>query len=177
MITKFQAICTISKILLFGAFSLSVVSSCATLKYNDVHTGVLLYGREIVVLDRNIGAKSQNASGKYLRWEKANISCPEGYHLMRYDEAMTMVHNERYGTPAELIHSDMALAPYGFIARWRKLQEYQETGYYHLTGMIAENESWYLRLNENDSTAVFGINYKRKHKDRMSARCVKDYDR
>lgn len=158
-----------------GLVSLVTISSCAALKYNDIHTGILLDGMEVVILDRNIGAKSQKASGKYLNWKKAKASCPKGYHLLTYDEAEAIVLDDRYNIPVNLINSNIALAPFGFIIHKKGLVGDKEYGYYHLADTLNKKESWYFYLNKNDSTAIFGINYKRKHKDRMSVRCVKDF--
>ena len=158
-----------------------IITSCKPIIYKDVYTGVFYGGNEIVIQDRNIGARSKKKKGNYFAYNKAQKKCPQGYHIMTYSEGRSLLSDPRYNTVDKIINdtSNIHLPITGFIPYKKygcRLVAKRKAAYYHLADSIAPNENMYLYFSQ-DSTIVFAINYKRKYKDRMNVRCVKNKPR
>ncbi len=162
-----------------------LLSSCAPLQYQDIHTGVfykdihreeLSHGREIVISDRNVGAKRAGGKGRYLTWEQAIKACPKGYHLLTYNEMMDITVDKKLNLSTKSIESVLHMGAHGFRPHRQAVADEGVCGYYHLADMYDPDRhaSWYFNFDRDAQELGFSVNYI-INKDRMSVRCVKDF--
>ena len=162
--------------------TLYFVSSCSifirTPEYRDIRTGVRdSSGRVIVMMDRNIGARSVGDDGRYFTRKRAPKVCPDGYHLITYSEIMAIGHEDNNNVTSIFTDAPLNFPLAGFIPHTRcfsrAIENHMTHGYYHLADFVVD-EPWYLAFNIEKHFYLLNPNYERKLKDRMSVRCVKN---
>ncbi len=162
--------------------ALYLVSSCSVFRhvpeYRDIHTGIKdKNGREVVMMDRNIGARSVGDAGRYFTWKRAQKVCPVGYHLMTYSEVIAIGHEDNSNVASKFTDKPLCFPLAGYKPRmicwFRSVENHLTNGCYHLADFMVE-EPWYLALDVEKRFYLLNQNYERKLKDRLSVRCVKD---
>lgn len=131
-------------------------------------------------MDRNLGANSFGGDGTYMTWREAIDACPKGYHLMTMAEATYICNSEKYDNYKKLVNGDLGLPLAGLIPFRGKKSEivnYLTKGYYHLADIYQKNQSMAMQINPlmDSASATFVLNSDGRHRDKMSVRCVKDY--
>lgn len=148
--------------------------ACAKVLYpsfGDIHTGVYIGDREIIVADRNVGADNVGDYGNYYTWYDAVKVCPRGYHVMTMEEAKALFTDGKYTGMVERLHMPHA----GYRRFNEETGSYQtrsegEWGNYNLAEDRNFHESWFLQFDSSGN--IFEFDYMTKN-DRLSVRCIK----
>lgn len=159
-------------VLLLGVVLLSSACSDSLYpKFKKIHTGIYLDGKEIIVADRNLGAKNPGDNGGYYTWEEAKILCPMGYHVMTIREITALYAEEEFDSGDKLIEGRLKMPAAGYFSVVNDtVMDNGVWGDYHIDEEYDEDLSWYLQFESDGMSQELDFMPKT---DKLSVRFVK----